>query len=161
MAAIFAVGPTQKQIAGLLHQSLADDDALPRLVGGLAGVGFEHGRARLFDLQEQRIVRPGHQQEDAATRSHAADADDFHGVIGQLVPIQQDAAFVGERRPITFESRAQVADQFDPLGMLRMINQRGDCRGSSSARPPGPRAWDYRGRSRPAWRSGFRRDRGG
>ena len=59
VAAAAAVGPSQEQIAGGLHQALADDHALAVIVvRRLSQIGFQHRGRRFLHLQEQRIVRP-------------------------------------------------------------------------------------------------------
>src|SRR5262249_13182480 len=51
-------GPTEEEVAGRLHEALADDHALAAIgIGGGAYVGLEHRAACFLHLQEERIVR--------------------------------------------------------------------------------------------------------
>jgi len=84
--------PAQEYIACSLDRSLALDDALPCLLkDAWPEIGFEHGRHRLLELQEQRRIVAGFEQHHQATGADAADPDDLLGDMDRPEPIDQQA----------------------------------------------------------------------
>src|SRR5439155_6804570 len=76
-----AVGarPAEEDVAGRLHDSLTDNDALPLVsVRGPPRVGREHRRLGLLDLEKEGVeIGDTGEQDDEAACAHAADAHDL------------------------------------------------------------------------------------
>ena len=91
-------------------------------VQALAGIGFEDGRARLLELEEQRIVLARHQQHDATVGSDAADADDLDRHIHELETVQQQSTVFLQGFPIAGKRLVDVC------GLLLVALSRADER---------------------------------
>ena len=90
--------PAEKDVAGRLHQSLADHDP-PAVVGVLAlpDEPLQHRGLGFLRLQEQGIlVVPAHEQVDPGTGSDATDAHDFSCGVDVLELLDR-VVVVGER----------------------------------------------------------------
>lgn len=98
------LGPSEEDVAGRLHASVAVHDTLA-LVGkhALAGVRLQHRGARLLDLEKERVAVAGREQEDVARRPDTADPDHLHGGIAEPVAVQQRLVGRGQRRTIRGE----------------------------------------------------------
>ena len=67
----------------------------------------EHGRLRLLDLQEQRVVAAAAEQEhDPDARADAADADDLARHVDEAEALEQRAALARQRAAVVVEDRA-------------------------------------------------------
>ena len=88
-------------------------------VPALAGMGFEHGRGRFLDLQEDRIVVGGHEQGNGALRSDAPDPHDLHGEVAEVIAVEQGAKMLGQQFPVE-------RDRFPVAGFLtgRLLGRR-------------------------------------
>ena len=108
-----------------MHQALADDDPFAMVaVQALAGIGFEHGRRRFLDLQEDRVVVRGHEERDAAQGADAADADDLHRHVAEMEAIEQGPKVLGQRFAVTRECFLVARLQARRLLGRRMKDQR-------------------------------------
>jgi len=77
---------SQLKTLELWYQGMWADDLMASTP---ACVRLEDRRARLLDLQEQRIALAGHEEQDPAGGPDAANTDGLQGRIRQLVPLQQ------------------------------------------------------------------------
>ncbi len=108
----FGPQPAQEDVAGGLHQALADHDAFSLVVeGALARIWLQHRAARLFDLQQQGIFVVAKEQPDETTRGHAADADDPPRKVFQAVAVEQPAAIVGQRGAVLVDALANQLER--------------------------------------------------
>src|SRR5690606_30930632 len=77
--------PAEEGVAERLHESLAVHDALALVVKDAGSrVRLEYGVTRLLDLEDKRLPVTGHQQDDPAPRTHAADPHDLKGHVMDL-----------------------------------------------------------------------------
>ena len=94
--------PAEEDVAGRLHQPLADHHALT-VVGVLARAErvLEHRRLRLLDLEKQRVclVTP-EQQSDPGPGAHASHAHHLAGKVGHGELLEQLAPVIVERLPV-------------------------------------------------------------
>src|SRR5215470_1442573 len=90
-------GPAQEEIAGRLHESLADDHPLAAIgIGGGAYVGLEHRAACSLHLQEERIVGARREERDRASGPHAPHSDHLGRDVLELVAIEEHPAILGQ-----------------------------------------------------------------
>ena len=84
--------PAEEDVAGGLHQPLADDDPLARVAVLAARLEpLQHRGLGLLRLQDERVVDVAtDEQDDPAAGADAADPDDLAGHVRQPVPIEQD-----------------------------------------------------------------------
>ena len=96
------------------------------MVGELASAehGLEHGRARLLDLEEQRvsIVSPEHQH-DPAAGADTPDTDDLSGQVDVTEALQQLAPVPLQRPSV---GANELADRVLELGHVELVGQLGD-----------------------------------
>ena len=105
--------PPQKDVAGGLHQPLADDDSLAlSLILALATIGFQDGAAGLLELQQQRMSVLVDKQHDIAPGSDAANACHLHGEVFQAVTIQQHPTLIGQRLSVVGKPIMNVRFEF-------------------------------------------------
>src|SRR5262245_31795901 len=84
--------PAKEKVACRLHDALALDHALALVAFELRSQALEHGRAGLFDLQEQGRAIAADVEPDGTEGANAADADHFEGDVPQHIAIEQVTA---------------------------------------------------------------------
>jgi hypothetical protein len=102
--------PTQKDIAGRLHQPLSHHHALAIVSKGIRpGPSFEHRSPCFLGLQEQGIVLITNQQDDETARAHRADTDHLVRRVDDSVAIEEGSAVGRQRAAIPREKREHIA----------------------------------------------------
>jgi hypothetical protein len=120
---VVALGPLQKQVASRLHQPEAVHHPLAMVrINTLTRIGLQDGGSGLVDLEEQRIVDVGHHEHDCAKRAHASHTEDLNGQAFPLESVQQNAALVGQRLPVTQKREVEtLAGSMQMRFILAMI----------------------------------------
>ena len=75
-----------------------------------------------FNCKHHGVIHAGQKQCDVAARADAAHAHDFSGDIHDVIAVQDDAAFFGQRQTVAMKQRAHVLVNF--CEVARMINER-------------------------------------
>ena len=82
-------GPTQEKVTGRLHHPVPVHNPLAMIwVNAFTGIRLQDRSPRFLDLKEKRIVGTGQQERNPAPRSDAANANNFHGEVAQLIMVQ-------------------------------------------------------------------------
>src|SRR5262245_45874208 len=101
--------PAEEYVAGGLENPLAHHNALPHVfVPAPAHELLQRGAPGLLDLQDERVVVAGHEQDDAAARPHTAHADHLHGDVHDSEALQEQAPVIGQRSLVSLKGLAEI-----------------------------------------------------
>src|SRR5215831_3943338 len=115
--------PAEEGVARGLEQSLTRHNTLPHVfISAPAHEWLQRGAAGLLDLQDKRVFVAGHEQNDSATRPHAAYAGYLHGHVHDIEALQEEAQVVGYLRLVRFEGLAEI--RFEGVSFRRVKKER-------------------------------------